>query len=195
MKRAVIDWEVVRSRLRASERALEAALAENPERIEAAHRQRAVRLAEGQAVQGPVSGGLPVMIFRLAEERYAIALQELVEAIPFAHCSPVPGSLPQVLGVISLRGELRPVLDLSRLLALSQNGERDSGFVLVLRRRGREIGLRVDRIEELREIRPEELSGPGQAKYVKGIASDTLMLLNVEALLAEVFSKEESLPA
>jgi hypothetical protein len=39
------------------------------------------------------------------------------------------------------------------------------------------------------------VSGPGQAKYVKGIASDTLMLLNVEALLAEVFSKEESLPA
>jgi purine-binding chemotaxis protein CheW len=194
MKRASIDWELVRRRLRASERALEAALAENPERIEAAYRQRAVRLADGQAMQGPVSAGLPVLIFRLAQERYAIELQDLAEAIPFAHCSAVPGSSPPVLGVINLRGELRPVLDLCRLLALSENGDRDSGFVLVLRRRGQQIGLRVDRIEELREIRPEELSGPGQANYVKGIASDALMLLNVEALLAEVFSKEESLP-
>ena len=193
MKRASIDWELVRSRLRASERALEEALAESPERIEAAYRQRAVRLAEGQVVQRPVSAGLPVMIFRLAQERYAIELEELAEAIPFAHCSPVPGSSPQVLGVINLRGELRPVFDLCRLLALSENGDRESGFVLVLRRRGQDIGLKVDAIEELREIRQEELSRPGQANYVKGIASNTLMLLNVDAVLAEVFSKEESL--
>jgi purine-binding chemotaxis protein CheW len=194
MKRASIDWGLVRSRLRASEGALDAALAESPERIEAAYRQRAVRLADGPAVQGPVSAGLAVLTFRLAQERYAIELQELAEAIPFARCSPVPGSSPQFLGVINLRGELRAVLDLSRLLAISEHGDRDSGFVLVLRRRGQEIGLKVDRIEELREIRPEELSGPGQVNYVKGIASGMLMLLSVEAVLAEVFSKEESLP-
>jgi len=62
----------------------------------------------------------------------------------------------------------------------------------MLRRPGREIGLKVDAIEELREIRPEELSAPAQGRYVKGIASGALMLLNVEAVLAAVFSKEES---
>jgi chemotaxis signal transduction protein len=193
MKPAGIDWERVRSRLRASELALEEARAESPERIEAAYRQRAVRLAKVQGELEPVSTGLPVLVFRLAQERYAIELHEVAEALPFARCTPAPGSPPQFRGVINLRGELRAVVDLSRLLALSENGDRDAGFVLMLRRQGREIGLKVDRIEEVREIRPEELSVPAQGNYVKGIASGTLMLLSVEAVLAEVFSKEESL--
>jgi purine-binding chemotaxis protein CheW len=191
MKLAGIDWDLVRSRLRASQRALEEALAESPERIEAAYRQRAVRLAKVE--QGPVSAGVPALVFRLARERFAIELEEVSEALPFARCTRAPGSPPQFRGVMSLRGELRAVLDLAALLGLSENGDRDSGFVLMLRRPGREIGLKVDRIEELREVRPEDLSVPAQGHYVKGIVSGSLMLLNVEAVLAAVFSKEESL--
>jgi purine-binding chemotaxis protein CheW len=190
MKRTGIDWDLVRSRLRASERALEERLAESPERIEAVYRQRAVRLAKVQ--HGPVSAGLQALVFRLAKERYAIALEEVSEALPFARCTRAPGSPPQFRGVMNLRGELRAVLDLAALLALSENGNRDSGFVLMLRRPGQEIGLKVDSIDEFREIRLEELSVPAQGIYVKGIASGALMLLNVEAVLAAVFSKEES---
>ena len=93
---------------------------------------------------------------------------------------------------MNLRGELRAVLDLAALLAISENGNRNSGFVLMVRRPGLEIGLKVDSVEELHEIRPEELSAPVQGSYVKGIASSALMLLDVEAVLAAVFSKEES---
>jgi purine-binding chemotaxis protein CheW len=193
MKRARIDWDVVRSRLRSSERALEEALAESPERIDAAYRQRAIHLARGQAEQGPDSPGLPVLIFHLGQERYAIEAQDVAETLPFARCTPVPGSPPHFLGVINRRGELRAVLDLGPLLGLPENGQKDAGFVLILRRQGREIGLKVDRIEDLRAIRPEELSAPGEGKYVKQIASGTLMLLSVEAVLAEVYSKQESL--
>ena len=192
MKNARIDWEQARSRLRSSERALEEALAESPERIEAAYRQRAARLAKVLDQPGPVSAGLPVLVFRVARERYAIALEEVAEALPFAGCTRAPGSPAQFRGVINVRGELRAVLDLATLLSLSENGDRDSGFVLMLRRQGREIGLKVDGIDELLEIRPEELSVPAQGNYVKGIASSALMLLNVQAVLAAVFSREES---
>jgi len=187
MKRGGIDWELVRSRLRASEHAVEEALAESPERIAAAYRQRAVRLAKVQGEHGPVSACFPVLVFRLARERYAIELEEVSETLPFARCTAAPGSPPQFRGVINLRGELRAVVDMGRLLALSENGDRDSGFVLMVRRPGREIGLKVDCIDELREIRPEELSVPAQGNYIKGIVSGALMLLNVEAVLAAVF--------
>jgi purine-binding chemotaxis protein CheW len=192
MKPSGIDWERVRSRLRASERALEEALAESPERIEAAYRERAIRLAK-VGENSRVSAGVPALVFRLARERYAIELEEVSEALPFARCTRAPGSPPQFRGVVNLRGELRAVLDLAALFALSENGDRGSGFVLMLRRPGREIGLKVDAIEELREIRPEELSVPAQGSYIKGIVSGSLMLLNVEAVLAAAFSKEESL--
>ncbi len=127
MKPAGIDWERVRTSLRSSERALEEALAESPERIEAAYRQRAVRLAKVQEGEnGPISAGLPVLVFRLARERYAIELQEVSEALPFARCSRPPGSPPQFRGVMSLRGEIRAVLDLATLLQLPR--KRRQGF-------------------------------------------------------------------
>lgn len=192
MKRAGIDWDLVRSRLQSTDRALDEALTESPERIAAAYLQRARRLASASGGSGLASAGMPALIFRLARERYAIELDEVSEALPYAGCTRAPGSPEHFRGVINLRGELRAVLDLATLLAISENGERDSGFVLMLRRPGREIGLKVDSIEELREIRPEELSAPAQGSYVKGIASGALMLLNVEAVLAAVFSKEES---
>lgn len=187
MKSAAIDWDLVRSRLRSSERALEEALAETPDRIATAYRERAIRLAKVPG--GPVSAGSASLIFRLARERYAIELTEVSETLPFLRCVRVPGSPPQFPGVLNLRGELRAVLDLAALLGLSENGNRDSGFVLMLRRPGREIGLKVDSIDEVRDIRPEEWSASVKGSYVKGIASGGLMLLNVEAVLTEVFSK------
>jgi purine-binding chemotaxis protein CheW len=192
MRRAAIDWDSVRSRLRASERALEGAMAESPERIESAYHERAVRLAKRQVEHGRVSVALPVLVFRLAQERYAIELKDVAEVIPFTRCTPVPGAPPQFAGVISLRGELRAVLDLGRLLAVSESTDSDSRFVLMLRRQGQEIGLKVDRIEELGAIQPQELSSGTPGSYVKGIAPGTLMLLSVDAVLAGVFSIEES---
>ena len=50
-------------------------------------------------------------------------------------------------------------------------------------------------IEDLHEIRPEELTRPMQANYLKGLAAGTLPLLDADKLLADVFSKEESFPA
>jgi chemotaxis signal transduction protein len=202
MKRTNIDWEIVRSRLRASEHALEEALAESPERVENAYRQRAVRLAGKQVDPGRESASLPVLVFRLAlaTERYAIELKDLAEVLPFAHCAAVPGASAEFLGVINLRGELRAVLDLRRLLGLSENGlsedaDKDSGFVLMLSRPGHEIGLKVDHIEDVREIRPEDLALPARGTYLTGFTSGTLTLLRADAVLAEVFSREQVLTA
>ena len=170
---------------------MDEALTESPTRIEAIYRQRAVQLANRQVDLSPASVGLPVLVFRLAQEQYAIELKELAEVIPFAHCTPVPGASTQFLGVINVRGELRAVLDLCRLFGLSESTAKDSGFALVLRSQGHDIALKVDQIEELREIRPEMLTLPAQGKYSKGFTSGALTLLSVDAVLAEVFSKEE----
>jgi purine-binding chemotaxis protein CheW len=186
-----IDWETVRSRLRTGEHILEEALAESPERINAAYHRRAIRLAEAPIEQQFISAGLSVLVFRLGQERYAIEMREVAETLPFTRCTPVPGAPPQFRGVINLRGELRAVLDLGRLLGLSAAEEKEGGFLLILSRPGRQIGLKVDSVENVCEIRQEELSVSGPGKYTKGIASDALMLLSVDAVLAEVFFKKE----
>jgi purine-binding chemotaxis protein CheW len=192
MKRTSINWDQVRARLQASEKALEDSRSESPDQIATAYRQRAKRLALEDVERKPVSAGLPALVFGLGEERYAVALEELAEVLPFERCAAVPGAPPPFQGVINLRGELRTVVDLRSLLLASETEEKDSGFVLMLRRPGREIGFRVDSVEELREIRLEELASPLQGTYVKGTIAGALILLSVDAVLAHVFSDEGS---
>jgi purine-binding chemotaxis protein CheW len=187
MKQGSIQWEEVRRRLQASENSLRASLSEGPERIKTTFRQRAVQLAKEHASSKPVSRGIPALIFRLSQERYAIALKDLSEVLPFQACTQVPGASPQFLGVINLRGELRPVIDLARVL--SGSFSTDSGVVLVLRHQG---ALKVDAVEDLREIRPEELARPVQGHYIQALASGSLGLLDVETMLSAVFSPKES---
>jgi chemotaxis signal transduction protein len=91
--------------------------------------------------------------------------------------------------MINLRGELVALLDLGRLLGLYDDADQNSGFVLVIRCSGREIGLRVDDIEGTREVREQELTLPPPAKYAKGLISSALTLLDVDTVLLEAFSK------
>jgi purine-binding chemotaxis protein CheW len=186
MKQA-IQWEEVHRRLQTNEKSLRESLTESPERIKTVFHQRAVQLAKEHAANKPASRGIPALIFRLAEERYAIALKELAEVLPFQGCTQVPGASAQFLGVINLRGELRPVIDLARVL--SGNSSTNSGEVLVLRH---QAALKVDAVEDLREISSEELTPPIQGHHIQALASGTLGLLDVETMLSTVLSSKES---
>jgi purine-binding chemotaxis protein CheW len=188
MKRTRIDWHAVKERLRASERAVQQALAAGPRRLEEVYARRAVELARTSAARS-TARGIPTLLFRLAQERYAIELQALAEVLPFRRCVPVPGSPAQFLGVINLRGELRSVADGRRLLLPAAGPGGDSGFILMLRRPGQEIGLKVDRIDEFLELRREDLAHSEPGSFAQGISGGAVMLLNVDAVLAAALSR------
>jgi chemotaxis signal transduction protein len=192
MKRAAIDWGAVRERLRASERELEQVLTPSPQRIEEAYKQRAAQLASLELKCEPAAPGVPVVVFLLGQESYAIEMRELAEVVPFTRCVPVPDGSRQFLGVIHLRGELRAVLDLQNLVGAGGGLQSETGFVLLLRRPGKEIGLKVDQIEELRQIRPEDLLSGPRGEFGKRLASGALVLLSVDAVIEAVFSTKES---
>lgn len=187
MKSSRIVWEEVHRRVQANELSLRETFSETPEHIKKVFRRRAIQLAKAHSVDKPASKGISALIFRVAQERYAVPLHELAEVLPFRGCTAIPGSPPQLLGVINLRGELRAVIALSQIL--SGTPPEDSGAILVLRR---EAALKVDALENLHEIASEELTRPRQGHYIHSIASGTLALLDVESMLSAVFTRKES---
>jgi len=189
MRRVPLDWAAIRRRLQVNEDSLQEALTESPARTKAILRQRAVQLAKQNDGNKPAAEGIPALIFRLGQERYAIALKELTEVVPFAGCAEVPGGSPQFLGVINVRGELRPVIDTAQVLTGSHST--DSGAVLILRR---QLGLKVDVIEDLREIASEELAPPVQGQFLQAFASGTLGLLDVDPIISTLVNPKESQP-
>ena len=186
------DWTEIKTRLQQGQ--LAQRLGADRQQVEAIFRQRAERLAKPRVLPGAASRGLSVLTFYLGQECYAIELVELAEVIPFAGCAPLPGASPELMGVVNLRGELRPVVDLERLLGLPRGAAQGAGQVLFLRPLG--TGLRVDRVDQVRAIAPEELVVPGPAsaplptRYVKGLIPGALTLLDPEMILSHPLLKE-----
>ncbi|MEX6504031.1 chemotaxis protein CheW [Pseudomonas zhanjiangensis] len=56
----------------------------------------------------------PVLPFWLAGQPLAVALAQVVRVLPALHCTPLPGAPETICGLVNLRGQLLPVVDLAR---------------------------------------------------------------------------------
>ena len=181
-----INWESVRSRLAESQVALDRALVADAARTDGVFERRATQLASRRTQVGGASAlKVPVQVFVLGEQRFGIELSDLVEVIAFSKCTPIPAAPPEYLGVINLRGEIRLVADLARLLGLGNVQNHPRGYILLVGKRGHEVGFRVDRLEQILLIRFEELgkSSDTDARYLKAFTSDKLSLIDAGAIL------------
>lgn len=165
-------------------------------RIEVVWRERANRLSRRPVLAGAGQNALPVIVLGIGKERYGIDLPDVAEVLPPVRATPVPGSPAVFSGVINVHGEIRPVIDLRRLLGIEtvQNG--DLARVILLRKDGREMGLQIDSVEQIRWIGSGDLQSAGNgdaecsqhisARHIKAWTQDLLMLLSTEALFAEL---------
>jgi purine-binding chemotaxis protein CheW len=167
------------------------------DRTEAVWRLRATRLSRRPLSATVGQDKLQALVLEVGDERYGIELADVAEVLEPVHCTPVPGAPPTIAGVINVHGEIRPVLDLARVLGIEVTAGGGLARVILLRRQGREMGLKVDRVQQTRwiasaELRPAD-SGHADlsARFLRAVTGDTLMLLSTEALFVEL-SKEAS---
>lgn len=161
-------------------------------------RKRAALLAARRAVAAPATPPIPVLLFDLGKERYAIGLADIQEVVALANPTSVPGAPREILGVMNIRGEIRAIWDLRFLLGLPPREGSPAGHVLLVKNATGEVGFLVDHAEgrwELsREIplSPREKDGGPASRYLKGVSPDKIIVLDVPALLARVFSGDEN---
>lgn len=161
----------------------------------------AARLASG----GPDLAQL--CTFRVGGEDYAIDIMRVREIIPPLPVTPVPRAPPFVEGVIRLRGDVIPVLDVRRRLGLPVTPPTRKTKVLIVNVARRRLGLVVDEVTEVVriprvEIRPAPaLVEGGGARFFLGVCGGEggarrgpgrlRLLLNVRALLEPVAPGEQ----
>jgi chemotaxis signal transduction protein len=193
MTAGAIHWEEVHERLLRNERFLGETLTETPERIEAVFRRRALELAREHTAR-PAAPGFPALIFTAARESYAIALHQLAEVAAFRACTPVPGAVRGIAGVLNVRGSICPVIDLG--VVLSGSPSADGGAALILRASAAGVPavLKADSVREVREIHSAGLSAPAGAPFLRPVPSGGFAFLDAEAMLAALFPGKESRP-
>ena len=137
------------------------------------------------------------LTFQLAEEGYGIGILKVREIIGMLPVTPVPQTPHFLKGVINLRGQVIPVVDLRLKFGLMEEEYTERTSIIVVEVKGLAnnipIGIVVDTVSEVINITAEEIE-PAPAfgatikiNYILGMAktdSGVKILLNIDQVLS-----------
>ncbi|MEJ5365773.1 MAG: chemotaxis protein CheW [Desulfosoma sp.] len=160
------------------------------ERDRAILESRALELAKPLEENG-LEGGTEVVVFHLCGERYAVESAVVREIRRLDGVTSLPGVPDFVMGIMNVRGEILPVLDLGTLLGLPSVPFDEEARVVVLSGAGMTFGIAAHGLKgterlSLQGLQAAPVSGNGLAQgVVRGVTSDRLIVLDGKALLTD----------
>ena len=141
--------------------------------------------ARGRAVaaarEAAAAEGVPVLVFRVAGERYAVDVAAVFQVLDARGLSPLPACPPWLLGAMVARTRVVPVLDLRALLGLDGGDMSDLATVVVVEHDGDVFGLAAEVLEGRIEVPREGLVECGAGPFA-WVAPDRLALLDLSRL-------------
>ena len=93
-----------------------------------------------------------IIIFRLADALFGIYGSDAKEVLEVKKITAVPGSPDFIVGIVNVRGDVEPVIDLCRFLQLPFERESDKVMVIIAQSGAMRSGIRVAAIEDVVEI-------------------------------------------
>ena len=132
------------------------------------------------------------VLFELASTTYAVSSEFVQQMEMVEHVTPVPDAPAYVDGVVFVRGQVVPVVNLRARFGFERAPYDLKTRLVVVARQGRTVGLLVDSAREFIALSAETISPPPEAitglsgKYLAGIANvaDRLVLiLNIDEIL------------
>jgi len=135
---------------------------------------------------------LQIVTFRIGSQEFGLDVFQVHEILRRQRVTPVPEAPDFVEGVIDLRGELIPVIDMRRRFEASSPVSDDDTRIVVVPFGEDRLGLVVDSVSEVLRLPESTVTDPPEyvrgiaARYLRGIvrAADRLIvLLDMEAIL------------
>lgn len=117
-----------------------------------------------------VEGNLEVFLFRVDENLCGLDVKGIQEVRKDFKITPVPLAPDFVRGVVNLRGDIATVFDLRKRLGLSPGVvTEDTRLIVAKFRKGENVGLLVDRIEDVVSLPRQEIkAAPSHVASIRG---------------------------
>ncbi|NCD34266.1 MAG: purine-binding chemotaxis protein CheW [Spartobacteria bacterium] len=135
------------------------------------------------------------LTFRVGKEVYGINIYHVIEIVSVHKITVVPDMPEFVKGVINLRGQVIPIIDVRLRFSMEPRAYDERTCIVVVKVKDINIGMVVDTVNEVLDIPPEQISPPprsssqsGGGRYIQGmgkIGDQVKILLDVEKLLFE----------
>ena len=159
--------------------------------ISATLKMRAFVMAKEPKVQRDASLLLEVIEFTLASEKYCVPSRYVREVYPLKEFTPLPGVPSYILGIVNIRGQILPLVDLKKFFNFPLKGIGELNKVIVIQDDRMEFGILADEVIGTNAIYkddilpvPHTVSGIGE-KYLEGVTKEQLIILDFEALLSD----------
>lgn len=147
--------------------------------------------AKGEAGRDEV---LQLVTFRLGNEEFGVNIHELQEIIRMMPITRVPKAPPFVEGVVNLRGQVIPIIELRRRIGMEHTDHGKATRIIVVQLGKKTVGFIVDQVGEVKRIPSRVVEPPPpivagiESEYISGVGKledQLLILLDLNRLLSD----------
>lgn len=116
------------------------------------------RAAGAAETRGPAEAA--VLVFQVGDARCALPLDAVLEVVRAVRITPLPTAPAVIEGVIDVRGDLVPVLDLRARLGMAPVAVRPDHVLILARAADRTVAVRADAVEWIASLDASRLVPP-----------------------------------
>ena len=135
-----------------------------------------------------------LVTFQLGDELYGVNIMDVKEIVRLQNVRVIPNAPYYVEGIINLRGEIIPIIDLHKRFRIQtvEKEEMDfEGGFIIINIDGNKIGIIIDKVARVVVVKAEDVKEPPQmltgigSEYIEGVIredSGYLIMLNIRKL-------------
>jgi len=130
----------------------------------------------------------------IGSEEFLLPINVMNEINMVNQITYVPGAPQFVEGVINLRGQIIPIIDLRKRFDMAPNESRQTAKILIVELEKNQVGMIVDNVSEVMRFYVDEIekapamfSANIDSQYIQGVAKlegKLIILLDIEKLLS-----------
>lgn len=137
---------------------------------------------------------LEIIEFEMGFNRYGINVIKVKEIIQPIPVTPIPHAHSSVEGIIQLRGEVLPVINMERVLGMGPTAEKSEEKFIVAAFNKQQVVFRVHNVTQIHRISWDQIEKPSdlysaESSQVIGVikrAEDMLLLLDFEKIILDI---------
>lgn len=135
-----------------------------------------------------------LVTFKLGHELYGVNIMEVKEIVKLQNVRLIPNAPLYVEGIINLRGEIIPIIDLHKRFRIQKlpggTNELEAGFI-ILNIENYKIGIMIDKVVKVVSYSKDDIKEPPQmvsgigTEYIEGVIREGdvyLIMLNTRKL-------------
>lgn len=148
--------------------------------------------AEMKAMGNEARDNREFLTFLLASEEYGIDILKVQEIRGYEHPTPIANAPAFIKGIINLRGNIVPIVDLRIKFNFASVEYDELTVVIILNIAGRIVGVVVDGVSDVLALKPDEVKPAPEfgsafnAEYLTGLGTFNdrmLILVDIERLM------------